>query len=149
MCLLILALVIALVGVLFITGCSHRRCGHHGKSAEKIVKRLSSYLDLNETQSQKLSEIKDEVITKFEGFKGSKTAVKEAIIEQTRGDQIDEAALNSLFETKESQWKETRAFLISKYAEFHAVLTPDQRTKLADKAGKMHKRWGKSCRHHG
>jgi len=60
---------------------------------------------------------------------------------QVKAENIDEEKLNALFAEKEMQFREMRTFLISKFTEFHEVLTANQRAELAEKMTKFKERW--------
>jgi hypothetical protein len=73
----IILLLAVIGGISLISGC-HRgmeHCPFHrkspGKKAEWVVKRLSKELKLNDSQKQKLNQIKDEILVKVHKVKGS------------------------------------------------------------------------------
>ncbi len=130
------------IGSLFIVaGC--KRLGHRGASAEKraewAVKKISSELDLNEDQKVLLNNIKDELLTKRKELKSMGDDLSDSLLAQVNEESIDPAELNSLFESKESQFTEMRSLMVEKFTEFHAALTPEQRTKMAEKLSKIKK----------
>jgi len=106
-----------------------------------VVKKISSELDLDDSQMAKLDVIKSEVLARQQSFSGIKSEVWDEVHQQLRSASIDEQKLNELFAGKETQFTEMRTFAVSKFAEFHAILTPEQRTTLAEKMTKMHDRW--------
>ncbi len=130
------------VGAFFMSGCHRRASVFHRASPEKraewVVKRLSSELDLNENQKKEVNRIKDEILAKRKDFKVDHQQMYETVLSQVKGESVDEARLNQLFQDKETQFKEMRGFMISKFAEFHKVLTPVQREKLASKMNEFH-----------
>ena len=107
------------------------------------MKKIAKELKLNKQQKVELDRIKDEIMVKKAEFKVNHDEIKNAVLSQVKSDSIDQAALNGLFGDKELEFKEMRAFLINKCAEFHSILTPEQRLKLADKMEKFH-----SKKHH-
>ena len=62
------------------------------------------------------------------------------IVDQIRQAQIDEAKVNKAFETSGTKRDQMRVFMTKKFIEFHAVLTPEQRNKLADKVTELLKK---------
>ena len=104
------------------------------------MKRLSKKLKLNDSQKQKLNQIKDEVLIKVQKVKGSHEEMFNTFLLQVQSESIDEQALNQLFEGKETEFKEMRTFLIAKFAEFHGILEPGQRAKLAELMNKFHRK---------
>jgi Spy/CpxP family protein refolding chaperone len=95
-------------------------------------------LDLNDSQKKEVVRIKDEILAKRKGFKADHHAMFETVLAQVKGESVDEALLNQLFQDKEAQFKEMRGFMISKFAEFHKILTPVQREKLVKKMNEFH-----------
>ncbi len=137
-------LIVAVAGaVLFsVTGCS--RMYWHKYEPEKraacMVERISKKLDLTREQHAKLVQIKDEIMAKRGEFKPLKNALFDEIIKQTKSDKADQAEINRRIDPIEAKAKELRPFLVSKFAEFHAMLTPEQRNKLA-KELEEHRTW--------
>jgi len=103
-----------------------------------MIKKIAKELKLNEQQKVELDRIKDEIMAKKAEFKIEHQEIKNAVLSQVKRDTVDQAALNSLFGDKELEFKEMRAFLIDKFAEFHNILTPEQRLKLAKRMEKFH-----------
>ena len=151
---LIFILVIALGGF-GLHYCGHHRDGgyhghhgwHHGgnpeKKAEYIVKRIKSKLDLTDAQVVKVNKIKDDILAKRKEMKSLKKGIAKEVIAQTKKDKVDQEKLNQLFASKEKKIKELRGFMVAKYAEFHAILTPKQRKELAELMEDRFKRWHK------
>jgi len=137
-----LLLIAIVIGAFFMSGCHRRACTFHRASPEKgaewVVKRLSSELDLNEKQKKEVNRIKDEILAKRKGFQDDHHQMFETILNQVKSESVDEARLNQLFQDKEAQFKEIRNFMISKFTEFHKILTPAQREKLASKMNEFH-----------
>lgn len=73
---------------------------------------------------------------------------------QMRAATVDTQALNKSFEERQSRMQEMRAAHIARFVEIHAVLTPEQRAKAADRLDKgvakmekkCEKKCGKSCK---
>jgi periplasmic protein CpxP/Spy len=117
-------------------GACRRHCGHgFGQLKEKhlnyISKKLASKLDLDDAQKAKLETIKGELVAKLGSFKSMRKDVQQEFVNQLNADKFDDQKVNKLFETKEKEWAETRKFLTAKMSEFHAMLKPEQRKKLA------------------
>ncbi|MBN2090292.1 Spy/CpxP family protein refolding chaperone [candidate division KSB1 bacterium] len=137
-----LLLLSIVVGVFFMSGCRRHACTFHQASPEKraewMVKRISSELDLNESQKKEVNRIKDEILAKKKGYHNDHHQIYETVLAQVKGEKVDEVLLNQLFQDKEAQFKEMRSFMISKFAEFHKILTPVQREKLAKRMNEFH-----------
>jgi Spy/CpxP family protein refolding chaperone len=73
---------------------------------------------------------------------------------QMRAASVDTEALNKGFEERQSRMRDMHARHIASFVEIHAVLTPEQRAKAADKLDKRlaemerkcEKKCGKSCK---
>ncbi len=137
---------ILLLGVVFTASqCRRHYChmGHHKMSekfANKAVKRISSKLDLDDTQKAKLESIKNELMAKGKTFKGFRKEVASEVVAQAKQDKVDTAKLNQLFDNKQKDMTEMRQLMISKYAEFHAMLKPEQRAKMVKYMEKFQQR---------
>lgn len=128
--------------LIFAVGCRHHAmyCSAD-KKAEWVVKKISSELDLNEVQQQKLEQIKKELLERSDELHGIKQEISESVAEQVRSEKFDEDKMNALIADKETKMKEMREFLVSKLSEFHAVLNPQQRQKLADRILEFHEEY--------
>ena len=140
---IIILLLILLGAFALFNGC-HKRIGHcsHYRSHESklkwLIKKISKDLKLNNEQKEELNRIKDEILAKKAEFKTGHKEIADQILIQVKSESVDQQALNQLFENKELEFKEMRAFLIEKFTEFHSILTPVQREKLAAKMEKFH-----------
>lgn len=140
--------IMLLTGGLIMSGCgSHhgkwRGCGSHAKKAEWLVKKITKELKLDASQQTKLETIKTELLAKKEQFKPNHQALHDSLKTQILSDKIDESTLSATFDDMRSKHMEMKSVLISKFAEFHAILTPEQRQLLVKKLEKMHKCFGK------
>jgi len=116
---------------------------HHPMNMEQrtsfILNKLSGELQLNEAQKKTAGKIGLEIMEKMKAGRQDEGEITKALAEQVSGDKIDQDKLNKLLDNKRKGMDEMRKFLISKLAEFHAVLTKDQRIKFAAivKEGKL------------
>jgi periplasmic protein CpxP/Spy len=121
------------------SGC-HRSC-HRMSSpegrADWVVKKISNELDLDANQKTKLNAIKTDILLHRPNFMGWRDSLSGDFLSQLRSDTIDKDKVNSILEDKEAKMKEFRAFMVDKFVEFHAILTPTQREKLATKLNDM------------
>lgn len=127
------ALMVVAAGTLLLAGCHRGHCGWSTpeEKAEKVTKRLAKELDLSEPQRAKLDALKDDVLSRKADFKAIKDGFHGLMLGQLRAGSVDQALVNQDLETREAKAEEMRAFLVSKLAEFHAILEPAQREKLA------------------
>lgn len=132
-------------GALAISGCGHHRCGWSKSPEEKadhIAKKLASELDLSADQKLKLDKIKLDLLGRKGDFLAVHAGMKDMLLGQLRAGSVDTAAINKGLEDREAKMKDMRGFLVSEFSEFHAMLTPAQREKLAVRLEKM----GRHCR---
>ncbi len=133
---------LAIVAMLIFGGIAFTACKHHppsfDKIAEFVTKRLTKELDLNENQKTILEKLKNEVLAKRKELQvhGPGFMPKE-MVEEIRKDKIDEAKAIKHFESESAKHVAFRSFILKKFTEFHASLTPEQRNKLADLIQKM------------
>lgn len=123
-------------GALFLGGCRGGHCGWKSSPEDKanhIVKRISKELDLSAEQKTKLEKIKVEVLAKKEDFKSLHMGMRDMLLSQLRAPKIDEAMVNQSLDEREAKMKELRGFMVTEFAEFHAMLDSTQREKLASR----------------
>lgn len=136
---------LAATAVMFI-GAAVMGCGRpHPPSPEKradwIVKKVSSKLDLNADQKAKLNTIKEEVLARMKEESAGREKTGREALALVKSGKIDAASVNKLFDEREAAMKRLKPFFVEKIVEFHAMLTPEQRTTLADYMEKHHRRW--------
>jgi periplasmic protein CpxP/Spy len=132
--------VVALTGAAFLLSGCHRRCGWQHSPQERAdwaAKKIASELGLDAGQKAKLDTIKAALLAREADFKAVHAGLKEMLIGQIRAGSVDSAALDKGLEEREAKMKDLRGFVIAEFAEFHALLTPAQREKLAAKLEKM------------
>lgn len=132
----VLALIIGLS--LGMIGCGAHRA-HHGMNIDRVLKRSTKKMDLNTDQQSKLRQ----VLETGQSFKLKMSArhdefanpLKENLAQST----LDVDQLNEHFQTFETELSEFRKIMLVDYAEFHASLSDEQRTKLIRYIEKMEK----------
>jgi periplasmic protein CpxP/Spy len=128
------------IGIMGCGGWHHGRHCSPEKAAGFAVKRISSKLDLNDAQRAKLEAIKDEALVKFKEAHGDRDAAHQQAIDLVKKDRLNGADIDKLFTEREEQMKKLKPFVIEKLVEFHAMLTPAQRVKLAELMKEHHGR---------
>ncbi len=130
---------IAAIGI-FSGGCARQRfaCKSPEKRAEFIVKKLTNNLDLTKEQVEKLNKIKDEILARTKDFKNERKASYNEALALIKSEKLDKSSLTSLIGKREQKWNELKPFLVEKFIEFHGMLTPEQKNKLAEKMEKFH-----------
>lgn len=132
-------------GALLFAGCRGHHCGWKAspeEKAERVAGRLAKELDLNDTQKAKLDGIKNDLLARKGDFSALKEGFHGEVLKQMRAGAVDANQLNLDLEQREAKAKELRALLVAKFAEFHAILGPAQREKLASR---VEKHW-QDCR---
>ena len=140
-----LLLILGAGSVLF-AGCRHCGRGDPRQRADKLVDKLQGKLDLTPDQTVQVRKLAHEIADTLGAFRGMHEGLHGDFLAQLRAATVDTAALNDTLSRREARFHETRLFLVGKFAEFHALLTPAQREKLADylekhKRGHCHGGW--------
>ncbi len=132
-----LAIIISLVcGVALFSGCRRNSPAY---KAEFMVDYVSETLDLTETQQDKLNDIKDELLEKGLQMRANHKVLHDEIMLQLRSDQIDQAALKKAVAEQRTQMEGLINLMIERLAEFHQMLSADQRAKLVAKLETLEK----------
>jgi protein CpxP len=138
---ILLSLFVVTVSATVLLGCSRRNYTLEEK-ADKVVDRVSKELDLTADQRTKLNVIKSEILSRkdlIESFKYGD--IFDETLAQIRTENMDKEKLNTMLAQQEAKRTELRKLLVDKAAEFHATLTPQQRTKAAEKLGRFQQHW--------
>ena len=137
------AIAITVSALLLVSGCRHYS---PEKRVDWMLKRFCRDLKLTETQKQQLDRFKTELIIKArEVWVGHVNTMDEVGI-QLRSDEFDREHIQDIIAGKTAKREELMSLFITRLAEFHSTLTPEQRTKLVKKLDKM-KKWRKRhCR---
>jgi Spy/CpxP family protein refolding chaperone len=136
------AVLVVAAGALLMAGCRHHHCGWGGtpeQKADKVAGRLARELDLTEAQKSRLDAIKNDILARKADFTALKDGFHAEALAQVRAGSVDVDKLNADLAGREDKARELRAFLVAKFAEFHAILEPAQREKLAARMEKHHK----------
>ena len=142
--LLVAGIAALLLTILIIFGACRHRTGHcflghsHEDKAEWIVKKISKELKLTDPQKQKLNGIKDEILTKQSKLKKDREEIFNAVLAEVKKEQIDQQTLIRHIEANGAHIKEMHTFMVTKFTEFHSILTPEQRLLLAEKMTQLH-----------
>lgn len=123
-------------GAVFLSGCHRGHCGWGGspeKKADHIAKKIAKELDLTADQKAKLDKIKGDILARKGEFTAVHAGLKETLLGQIRASSVDQGKLNQGLEDREAKIKELHGFMVAEFAEFHAMLDPAQREKLATK----------------
>lgn len=125
------------------------RHGHHGpvtgERIEKMVKHLAVEVDATPEQQEKLTAIAKQVAKDLEPLRGQAMETRRQAMELLSAPSIDRAAIEKLRVAKLQHADAASKRVTQAFADAAEVLTPEQRKKLAEHAGRMrgHRRpWG-------
>lgn len=133
-------IIIALV--LGIATCGAHR-GQHHLDQEKILRRVTKKLDLNEMQQGKFKVVLDNATQFKVAWDANHFELRNVLTEQLYGAELNEVAVNAQMSVMEAQFSAFRSDIVSDFATFHATLDASQRDKVAGLLQKMerHKRY--------
>lgn len=123
------------------------------KRIERFVGKMEKELKLDKDQSARIREIlrRDPLPRDMHG-RGRGFGPHGDLSAQLRAESVDTAALNRSFEERVAAMRARHAAFTGKFAEVHAVLTPEQREKAAAKLekhlAKMEKKHRRKCKDH-
>ncbi len=140
----IFTLLVIFAALTVITGCHHHfRHGKHISSEKKaavIHKIISKKLDLDRKQRQELERIQNEIVAKHREHFNQNQDVLDEMTDIVKADTIDRQKLNRVLEARRGKVVPMHEFMVEKFIEFHSILTPKQRNRLAVEMEKFHKR---------
>jgi Spy/CpxP family protein refolding chaperone len=125
--------VMGLGSALFV-GCNHRG---HDRGAAFMLDYMAEALDLNEDQQAMASSYKDEIMAKVKSMHSEKKQMHDEIKTQLAGETIDKLRVKALVAEHRAGMDEMIDLAVDRVAEFHATLSPEQRTKLISKLEKF------------
>jgi len=117
------------------------------KMADRMTEKLTKELNLNADQKSKLHQLIADGMEQMKDMRPMPGEMHGEFMKQMRSASLDTAAINKEFEARQAKMRTMHAMHIQHFAELHAMLTQEQRNKLADfmeKRGKeMKDRWMK------
>ena len=143
---------LATVGLLAgMSACRHGGGFHSDdpEDREKMFNRMAAYvlddIDASEDQQAAIQPILETMRVKFEKHRDNHQGTKEEFKELLTKDQVDKEALHQLIDTKSQSMTQLGHEMADAVVEIHALLTPEQRAQLAEKAENHQGR--KGCHH--
>jgi periplasmic protein CpxP/Spy len=135
-----------------LTACGSRG-GHDGEgwSAERVtemrgkaIDKISSKLELNTEQKQKLGLLADQIIASRTAFRGDSTNPRAEFKALIAGEKFDRAAAQAILEKKTQAIQGNAPQTLNALADFYDSLTPEQQKQVRDKLEKRgHGWWGR------
>ena len=97
---------------------------------EYLKSKISEKLELTEAQKATLNQIGEEILAEHDQLEGTHEAFKANLMETLKKDSVTSEELKELFETKKPVIDDLMQMAADHIAEFHAILTPEQRATL-------------------
>jgi Spy/CpxP family protein refolding chaperone len=129
-------------------GCGPR--GFHGRGAwrhadparraEAMTEHLAKTLDLTADQQAKTLPLLRALADERQAWRGEAPALLGELKAQFASGAFDAKALDAALKQREAKLARSRALLVQKLAEFHAILNPEQRAKAAEALGRLQAR---------
>lgn len=126
----------ALFGSAFFFGCNRHACTPEGR-AERVTDKISSELDLTQDQEVKLKAIVQNIQTSLPEMDAMKKDLWSELYGQVQADQINPEKLNGKLADAQQKLSAAIPKLTAGFAEFYAILTPDQKKELKEKMEKI------------
>ncbi len=135
---------VALIGLAFAAGPGSG--GWHRTPEEKVAyvkDKIAKGLSLDDAQKVTLDRIADEIVSEHQEIRSGRQAFKTELIEILSKEEVSADELKALFDTRKPIIEEVMQMASAQIAEFHSILTPEQRETLVDKIESHH---GRRCR---
>ena len=119
---------------LLVAGCCYHKTPE--QKAEHVVQRLVSTLKLDAAQTAKLENMKGEFLARRPDMEKTREESFKDVKEMMLSPQVDQARLNARMEKVQAHADDMIRFVSAKFVELHDMLTPGQRSKLAEEMEK-------------
>ncbi|MFW5331171.1 Spy/CpxP family protein refolding chaperone [Hydrogenophaga sp. ZJX-1] len=134
-----------------LTACGSRGDHARGWSEERVtemrgkaIERISSKLELNAEQKQKLGVLADEMIASRKAFRGEGADPRADFKTLVAGEKFDRAKAQSLLDQKTAAVQGSAPKVLAALADFYDSLNPEQQRQVREKLDKRgHGRWGR------
>lgn len=134
-------LTLLIVGVsiptLLFTSCKPRT---PEEKADRIVRYIDRKLDLTDEQRKVLDKIKIDILARKGEVKTIHDEIHADLKKQILSDKVDTANVKKRMKARSAKIEELKFFMVDKLAEFHKVLTPEQKKELIEKIEKHERR---------
>lgn len=108
-------------------------CKHSPEErAVKVVKHVSRKLDLNEAQKAELEKLASEAAADFKSTRPQRAELAKEVEKQVLAEKADVTEIRKLMDGQQARRKEMMDKWLTKVADFHAKLTPEQKQKAAE-----------------
>ena len=100
---------------------------------ERATEFVTAHLDLSDEQTRKVAPLAQNMFAEKEELLEMRKTLNIEIIAQMKSDTADAAKLEAVLNKNIEQLRLKLAKFSTNFAEFHAILTPEQRTELVEK----------------
>ena len=132
-----------------LTACGSRGDHARGWSDEritemrgKVIEKVTSKLDLNEVQKQKLGVLTDEMLAARKAVKGDTTDPRADLKALIAADKFDRTKAQALLDQKTQAVQGNGPKVLAAFGDFFDSLTPEQQKQVRDKLDKRGHGWG-------
>ena len=125
-------MLVALVAVsvpLIIAGCRTQEV----TPPERATEFVTAHLDLSDEQTRKVAPLAENMFAEKEELLEMRKTLNNEIIAQMKSDNADATKLEAVLKKNIEQLRLKLAKFSTSFAEFHAILTAEQRTKIVEK----------------
>ena len=105
-------------------------------NTEEANEIITNRLDLNQEQSIEIASITKDFFTEKEAIHEIQKAIREEILNQFKSVSVNTAELESTLTGSLDQIQAKISKFVKNFAEFHAVLTSEQRSEIVEKMEK-------------
>lgn len=134
-----------------LTACGSRGDHTRGWSDEritdmrgKVIEKVTSKLDLNEVQKQKLGVLTDEMLAARKAVKGNTTDPRADLKALIAADKFDRTQAQALLDQKTQAMQASAPKVLAAFGDFFDSLTPEQQKQVRDRLDKRgHGWWGR------
>lgn len=110
----------------------------------KVIEKVTSKLDLNEIQKQKLGVLTDEMLAARKAVKGDTTDPRADLKALIAADKFDRTKAQTLLDQKTQAVQGNGPKVLAAFGDFFDSLTPEQQKQVRDKLDKRgHGWWGR------
>jgi len=117
------------------------------KMGKAMIDHLSEELDLTRDQKTKVEQIHTEIKAKHDEMCERKQSVMSEFLNEMKKDSLYQQKLAAMMDEKYQHFESLKPFILEKITEFHAILTSEQRAKLATKLEEFHNHHSDGCCH--
>jgi Spy/CpxP family protein refolding chaperone len=144
---IVVVILVAVVAVGYAKMMGSNHGGPLGMMLDKMTKDLNLTTDQKTQVDQLKAEIKAKMDAKKDANKDARKQSAEDFANLFKQNTLDKQAVQDLAAKREKDREDMKSFMMDELVKFHDILTPDQRTKVADKivdfASHKHEKDGK------